>query len=88
VTQADKGGDVVAASGPTIWTSMNELEPVLCNKLLIEPYGWVQTVHTLLQRLTYHVTQYPRRSLNAFCISRLSLHLFTTSQTLIYFYRQ
>jgi len=29
----------VAASGPIIWTSTYGLEPVLGNRLLIEPYG-------------------------------------------------
>ena len=42
----------VAASGPTIWTSMYGLEPVLCNRLLIEPSGWAQTVHMFTQRFT------------------------------------
>jgi len=37
----------VAASGPTIWTRTYGLEPVLCNRLLIEPSGWAQTVHML-----------------------------------------
>jgi len=36
---------LVAASGPTIWTSTYGLEPVLCNGLLVEPSGWAQTVH-------------------------------------------
>ena len=57
---------VVAADGPTIWTSTYGLEPVLCNRLLFEPSGWVQTVHMFTQRFTYHMTQYSRRSLNAF----------------------
>ena len=47
-----KGGDIVAASGPTIWTSAYGLEPVLCNRLLIEPSGWAQTVHMFTQRLS------------------------------------
>ena len=45
-----KGGDVVLASGPTIWTSTYGLEPVLCNRLLIEPSGWAQTVLMFTQR--------------------------------------
>ena len=43
---------IVAASGPTIWTSTYGLEPVLCNRLLIEPSGWEQTVHMFTQRFT------------------------------------
>jgi len=43
---------IVAASGPTIWTSAYGLEPVLCNRLLIEPSGWAQTVHMFTQRFT------------------------------------
>ena len=43
---------IVAASGPTIWTSTYGLEPVLCNRLLIEPSGWAQTVHMFTKRLT------------------------------------
>jgi len=35
----------VVASGPTLWTSTYGLELVLCNRLLIEPSGWAQTVH-------------------------------------------
>jgi len=42
----------VAASGPTIWTSTFGLEPVLCNRLLIEPSSWAQTVHMFTQRFT------------------------------------
>ena len=42
----------VAASGPTIWTSTYGLEPVLCNRLLIELSGWAQTVHMFTQRFT------------------------------------
>ena len=42
----------VAASGPTIWASTYLLEPVLCNRLLIEPSGWAQTVHMFTQRFT------------------------------------
>jgi len=42
----------VMASGPTIWTSTYGLEPVLCNRLLIEPSGWAQTVHMFTQRFT------------------------------------
>jgi len=38
-------GSSVAASGPTIWTSTYGLQPVLRNRLLIEPSGWAQTVH-------------------------------------------
>ena len=41
--QGDKG--TVAASGPTIWTSTYRLEPVLCNRLLIGPSRWAQTLH-------------------------------------------
>jgi len=41
-----------AASGPTIWTSTYGLEPVLCNRLLIEASGWAQTVHMFTQRFT------------------------------------
>jgi len=47
-----KDSDIVAASGPTIWTSTYGLEPVLCNRLLIEPFGWAQTVHMFTQRFT------------------------------------
>jgi len=53
----------------SIWTNTFGLEPVLCNRLLIEPSGWAQTVHMFTQRFTYHVTQYSRRSLNAFFFS-------------------
>ena len=56
----------VATSGPTIWTRTYGLEPGLYNRLLIELSGWGQTVHMFTQRFTYHVTQYSRRSLNAF----------------------
>jgi len=42
----------VAASGPTRWTSTYGLEPVLCNKMFIEPSGWAQTVHMFTQRFT------------------------------------
>jgi len=42
----------VAVSGPTIRTSTYGLEPVLCNRLLIEPSGWAQTVHMFSQRFT------------------------------------
>jgi len=38
--------------GATIWTSTYGLEPVLCNRLLIEPSGWAQTVHMFTQRCT------------------------------------
>ena len=48
----ERGGDIVAASGPTIWTSTYGLEPVFFNRLLIEPSGWAQTVHMLTQRFT------------------------------------
>jgi len=41
-----------AASGPTIWTRTYGLEPVLCNRLVIEPSGWAQTVHVFTQRFT------------------------------------
>ena len=44
-----KSNKAVAASGPTIWTSTYGLEPVLRNRLLIEPSGWAQTVHMLTQ---------------------------------------
>jgi len=44
--------DSIAASGPTIWTSTYGLEPVLYNRLLIEPSGWAQTVHMITQRFT------------------------------------
>jgi len=37
---------VVAASGPTIWTSTYGLELTHCNRLLVEPSCWAQTVHT------------------------------------------
>jgi len=40
----------VTASGPTIWTSTYGLEPVLCNRLIIEPSGRAQSVHLLTQR--------------------------------------
>ena len=60
---------VVVASGPTIWTSTYGLEPVLCNRLFIEPSGWAQTVHMFTQRFMYHVTQYSRRLFNAFFFS-------------------
>ena len=43
---------IVAASGPAIWTSTYGLEPVLCNRLLIELSGWAQTVHMFTQRFT------------------------------------
>ena len=46
------GRSLVGASGPTIWTSAYGLEPVLCNRLLFEPFGWVQTVHIFTQRFT------------------------------------
>jgi len=46
------GRSLVGASGPTIWTSTYGLEPVLCNRLLIEPSGWAQTVHMFTQRFT------------------------------------
>jgi len=42
----------VAASGSTIWTSTYGLEPVLCNRLLMEPSGWAQTIHMFTQRFT------------------------------------
>ena len=42
----------VAASGPTICTSTYGLEPEPCNRLLIEPSGWAQTVHMFTQRFT------------------------------------
>jgi len=42
----------VAAGGPTIWTSTYGLETVHCNRLLIEPSGWAQTVHMFIQRFT------------------------------------
>ena len=51
-TSVYNGGDVVAASGLTIWTSTYGLEPVFCNRLLIEPSGWAQTVHMFTQRFT------------------------------------
>ena len=62
----------VVASGPTIWTSTYGLEPVLCNRLLIEPnrLGTNRSdVHTAFYVPRYHVTQYSRRSLNAFSFS-------------------
>ena len=46
-----KGGDVVAASDPTIWTSTYALESRHCSRLLIEPFRWVQTVHMFTLRL-------------------------------------
>jgi len=42
----------VAATDPTIWTSTYGLEPMLCNRLLVEPSGWAQTVHMFTQRLS------------------------------------
>jgi len=42
----------VAASGPTIWTSMYGLKPVLCNGLLVAPSGWAQTVDMFTQHFT------------------------------------
>jgi len=51
VSLTDAAMCIVAASGPTIWTSRYGLEPVLCNRLLIEPSGWTQTVHMFIQRL-------------------------------------
>jgi len=43
---------VVAVSGPTIWTNTYGLEPVLCNRLLVELSGWAQTGHMFTQRFT------------------------------------
>jgi len=43
---------VVAARDPSIWTSTYGLEPVLCNRLIIEPSGWAQTIHMFTQRFT------------------------------------
>jgi len=37
---------IVAASGPTIWTSTYGLEPMHCNRLLSEPSCWAQTIYT------------------------------------------
>jgi len=68
-TSLQKAGNVVAASGPTITIRTCGLEPVLCNRLLIEASRWAQTVHMFTQRFTSHVTQYSRRSLNAFFCS-------------------
>jgi len=45
------GHDSVAASGPTIWTSTYAVESPHCNRLLIEPSCWVQTVHMFTLRL-------------------------------------
>jgi len=42
----------VAASGPPIWTRTYGPEPVLCDRLLIEPSGWAQTVHMFTQRFS------------------------------------
>jgi len=42
----------VAANSPTIWASTHGLEPVVCNRLHIEPSGWAQTVHMFTQRFT------------------------------------
>jgi len=53
LTLVRKGdNDAVAASGPTIWTSTYGLEPVHCDRLLIEPSGWAQTVRMFTQRFT------------------------------------
>jgi len=41
----------VAASGPTVWTIAYALESTHCNRLLIEPSYWAQTVHMFTPRL-------------------------------------
>ena len=79
---------VVAASGPTIWTSTYGLEPVLCNRLLIEPSGWEQTIHKFTQRFTYHVTQYSRRSLNAFFFSPFCACICDLAKPYLCFFRR
>ena len=78
----------VAASGPTIWTSTYGLEPVLRNRLLIEPSGWAQTVHMFTQRFTQHVTQYSRRSLNAFFCSPFCACIYDLAEPYFISFRQ
>ena len=42
---------IVTASGPTVWTSTYAMESTHCNRLLIEPSCWAQTVHIFTLRL-------------------------------------
>jgi len=42
---------IVAVSGPTIWRSTYVLESTHCNRLLVEPSCWAQTVHMFTLRL-------------------------------------
>jgi len=56
---------IVAAGGPTIWTSTYGLEPMHCNRLLVEPSCWSRTVHTSTL-LSYSY---------ALCWMRFSVHL-------------
>jgi len=78
----------VAASGPTIWTSTYGLEPVLCYRLLIELSGRAQTVHMFTRRFTYHVTQYSRRSLNAFFFSSFCACIYNLAEPYFDSFRQ
>jgi len=78
----------VAASGVTIWTSTYGLEPVLCNRLLIEPSGWAQTLHMFTQRCTQHVTQYSRRSLNAFFYPPFCACIYNLAEPYLISFRQ
>ena len=80
--------DPVAAGGPTIWTSTYGLEPVHCNRLLFEPSGWAQTVHMFTQRFTDHMTQYSRRSLNAFFFSSFCTCIYDLAEPYLGFFRQ
>jgi len=41
----------VAASGPNVWVNTYALESTHCNRLLIEPSCWAQTVHMFTLRL-------------------------------------
>ena len=71
----------VVASGLTIWTSTYGMEPVLCNRLLIEPSGWCKPFtcsHSVLRNtwLNIHAVRWMRFS------SHLSVHVFTISQNL------
>jgi len=47
-----KVSGIIAASGSTIWTSAYGLESPHCNRLLIEPSSWAQTVHAAFAYVT------------------------------------
>jgi len=74
--------DSVAASGPAIWTSTYGPEPPHCNRLLVEPSCWAQTVHTftLLSYVSRDLPYQLRLVLNAFFCSPLCVRIYDTAE--------